>query len=46
MVEQTLYTPRYASSQIITLEHVMADGWTLPFYNLDGNPATVVQEAG
>jgi len=41
-----LYTPRYPSSQNITLEQVMADDWTLPLYNPDGNPATIVQEAG
>jgi hypothetical protein len=45
-VEQTLYTPRYSGSQNIILKQVMADGWTLLFYNLEGNPATVVQEAG
>jgi hypothetical protein len=46
MVEWTLYTPRYPCSQNITLEQIMVDGWTLPFYSLDGNPATAVQEAG
>jgi hypothetical protein len=44
-VEKMLYTPRYPDSQNI-LEQVMTGSQTLPFYNLEGNPATVVQEAG
>jgi len=46
MVEETLYTPRYPGSQNIILEQVMTDGRTVPLYNLEGNPAPVVQEAG
>jgi len=45
-VEKMLYTPRYPDSQNIILERVMTGGQTLPFYSLEGNPATVVQEAG
>jgi hypothetical protein len=41
-VEETLYAPRYPGSQNITLEQVMTDSWTVPFYNLEGNPAPVV----
>jgi putative alpha-1,2-mannosidase len=45
-VEKILYTPRYPDSQNIISEQVMTGGQTLPFYSLEGNPATVVQEAG
>jgi hypothetical protein len=45
-MEEMLYTSRYGGSQNITLEQVMTDGRTVPLYNLEGNPAPVVQEAG